>query len=209
MRRPCRRGVEPEGADLTRSKQMFKSSAQNRREALKSEYWAKQPAWTGDKERGWFRAPRTLPLILTLLSSKELSGKVDPSRVYIDLLARHRDSGIVEMGPEGDHSYSAGYVGPRGIRTWQERMALLEKLGFIKTKPGDNLRYRYVLLMHPAVVLKQLRDLGKVSDAWWELYRGVQIEGRETQHEAFEEAEAPAKVVPIRKSKGKDAKKRA
>lgn len=193
---------------------MFKSSATIRRETLKSEFWSAESAWTGDKEKGWFRAPRTLPLILTLLSSKELSGKYDPSRVYLDLLARHRDSGIVEMAPEGDHSYSSGYVGRRGIRTWQERMALLEKLGFIKSKPGGNLRYKYVLLMHPAVVIKRLLDDGKVQQAWWELYRAVQIEGKETQHEEFEKKPEPlAKVVHIRaakaKAKGKSGLKRS
>ena len=184
---------------------MFKSGATIRRERLKSEFWADEDAWTGEKEKGWFRAPRTLPLMLTLLSSKELSGRCDPTRVYLELLARHRDSGVVEMVSEGEHSYASGYIGPRGIRTWQERMTLLEKWGFIKTKAAGNLLYKYVLIVHPALVIKRLRDDGKVPQAWWEIYRATQIEGKETQHEQFDkpESEAPAKVVPIRAAKGK------
>lgn len=190
---------------------MFKSGARIRREQLKSEFWPEDVAWTGDNEKGWFRAPRTVPLILLLLSSKELSGKCDPTRVYLELLARHRDSGIVEMVSEGEHSYAAGYVGPRGVRTWQERMALLERLGLIKSKQAGNLRYKYVMLVHPAIAVKRLRDGGKVPQAWWNLYRAMQIESKESQHEKFEKDEPPAKVVPIRtaKVKAKEGKKRA
>ncbi len=206
---------------------MFKSSAQNRREKLKAEYWPQEAAWTGDKEKGWFRAPRTLPLILTLLSAKELSGSLDPQLVYLELLARHRDSGIVEMIQDGEHAYAAGYTSPRGVRSWYERMALLEELGFIRSISGGNVRYRIVLLVHPAVAIKRLRDSGRVPDGWWNLYRSAQIEGKETQHEAFEQPPAaptvepekaaaaseptklPAKILPLAGKKAKEPKKRA
>lgn len=133
------------------------------------EIWPSEIAWTGEKpETGWFRAPRTLPLILMLLSSKSVNDKADLTGVYIELLARHRDSGIVDMVAPGEHSYAAGYTGTRGIRTWQERMKILEELGFIKTKMTGNQQYKYVLLVHPTIAVQRLRDGGKVPDDWWD-----------------------------------------
>ena len=49
-------------------------------------------AWNGTGS-GWFKGPRTLPLILALLSSKTLTGGRDVSRVYLELLAHHTDGG--------------------------------------------------------------------------------------------------------------------
>ena len=75
-----------------------KSKASQRREQLRTEYWPEDDAWTSTDEKGWFIAPRTLPLIMSLLRSKALSGKADPSKVYVELLSRHIDNGVIENG---------------------------------------------------------------------------------------------------------------
>src|SRR5258706_2139168 len=98
------------------------NAAKERRERIKNELWSDEIAWTGEGEKGWFRAPRTLPLVLALLSQKELSGSFDPGRVYLDLLARHRDSGIVDIALDEEHSFSSGYSGTPANRTSKERM---------------------------------------------------------------------------------------
>ena len=49
--------------------------------------------------------------------SKRLSGRQDPSPVYLALLARHVDSGIVEKMNEAELAYESGYTGQRAIRT--------------------------------------------------------------------------------------------
>src|SRR5687767_12629024 len=74
-----------------------KNSRTEQREKLRKEFWPQEDAWAVGAEVGWFRAPRTLPLILELIASKDLSGRNDPTRVYLELLARHIDGGIVEM----------------------------------------------------------------------------------------------------------------
>lgn len=181
----------------------MKRSAQVRRETLKTEFWETDIAWTGKDEKGWFRATRTLPLILILLADKKVSGQLDPTRVYLELLARHMDSGVVEMVSDGEHSYAAGYSGSRGVRTWQERMKVLESAGFIKTKKVGNLHYKYVLLVHPAIAVQNLRNAGKVSVEWWENYRARQIEAKETLYEKLVPAPTPANVVPIKAAKPK------
>jgi hypothetical protein len=106
-------------------------------------YWPKKAVWNGTGS-GWFKGPRTLPLILAFLSDKKLTGGRDVSRVYLELMARHMDGGIVEIGNEGDHAFGSGYTGTRAIRTWCERMQLLERLGFIRSKQVGNQRYRLV-----------------------------------------------------------------
>lgn len=182
---------------------MRKTQTQLRREQIKAEFWPKDIAWTGENEQGWFRAPRTLPLVLMLLSDKSISGSADPSSVYLELLARHRDSGVIEMMSPGEHSYAAGYSGPRGVRTWQERMKLLEQLGFIKSVQSGNQQYKHVLLVHPTIAVKKLHNKGKVSQGWWATYRSRQIEATEAPYEKLVDLHSSSgseneKVVPIK-----------
>lgn len=165
-------------------------SGAERRENLRKDFWPDEDAWTGEAEKGWFMAPRTLPLLLGLISEKNLSGKQDPTRVYVELLARHMGGGVIEMGSEADHAFAAGYRGTRAVRTWRERMKLLEKLGFIRTKRAGNQDFKYVLLVHPTSVTKKLHDAGQILDEWWDTYRARQ---RETKQATYEERTAAKK----------------
>lgn len=174
-----------------------KASGTEKREKIREEYWPKEDAWTGDNEKGWFRAPRTLPLLLVLLGEKGISGNLDPTKVYLELLARHIDGGVIEMTHEAVHAYSAGYDGTRGVRTWQERMKLLEGLGLIKSKRVGNQQYGYVLLVHPTTAIKNLKDRGKINQVWWDTYRVRQIETKEATHEARAKAKQPTKLVSL------------
>ena len=151
-------------------------NADERREELRQELWPQEDAWTGESEKGWFRAPRTLPLVLALLDEKEFNGRSDLSRVYLELWARHRSGGVIEMVHEADHAYAAGYRGSRAVRTWQERIRILEKHGFIKSKQVGNQRYKYILLVYPATAIQRLREAGKVPEELWNAYRARQIE---------------------------------
>jgi hypothetical protein len=164
---------------------MAHTAGAERRLQLKARYWRREIAWDGSGS-GWFKAPRTLPLLLTLLAERNLTSGLDISRVYLELLARHMDSGLIEMGNEADHAYAAGYTGGRSIRSWVERMEMLEKLGFIKTKQVGNQRYRLVLLVDPLVAVVQLREKGIVPDSWWEAYTLRLIETKEADLERVE-----------------------
>jgi hypothetical protein len=172
-----------------------KTTGAEKREKLRKEYWLNEDAWTGVNEKGWFRAPRTLPLLLTLMRSKSVSGRVDPTQVYLELLSRHFDGGVIEMTHEADHAYAAGYAGTRAVRSWQERMRLLEELGFIRTKKIGNQRYRYVLIVHPCTAIERLKQKGLVDVGWKEAYRARQME---TKEESFQERQKRLKkVIPI------------
>ena len=162
-----------------------------RRLAARQEFWPNEIAWTGDNEKGWFRAPRTLPLLLALIASKTVSGSADPTRVYLELLARHVDEGVVLMAADEDHAFAAGYTGERGVRSWRERMKVLERAGVIRTRGMGARRYAYVLLVHPSVFVAKLRELKKVDEEWFEAYRHRQLDTGEVSL-AYPDAVAPA-----------------
>jgi hypothetical protein len=187
----------------------LKGRAQEHRETIRKRFFPGADAWTGENEKGWFRAPRTLPLVLSLLSSKEISGKVDATGVYLELWARHMGEGIIEMRHEGEHAYGSGYEGPRGIRAWQERMKILEDNGFINVKEIGGQRYKYVLLVHPTAVVERLRAAGKVSQKWLDAYKDRQLETKELTFKARKKMRAQHKVVPIKSGKSSAPKANA
>jgi hypothetical protein len=173
-----------------------RTAGTERREKYREEFFKGEEAWTCENEKGWFRATRTLPLILVLLSDKKLRGKLDPTSVYLELVARHIDSGVIEMKDEAEHASAAGFFSSRAVRSWQERMQILEKNGFIKTQKIGSQRYKYVLIVHPTVAVQRLRDKELVSDDWWAAYRARQIEIKEDSFEDRQKRKPP-KVVPI------------
>ncbi|HEV7644652.1 MAG TPA: hypothetical protein VGO50_11965 [Pyrinomonadaceae bacterium] len=180
-----------------------KTANTEKREKFRQQFFKDEDAWTGEDEKGWFKAPRTLPLILQLLSSKKLSGKGgDPSKVYFELLSRHIDEGVIEMTDEKIHAYASGYEGTRGVRTWQERMKKLEETGFIKTIQIGNQRYKYVLLIHPTVIIENLWKAKKIDKVWYNTYRSRQIEVKE---DSFEERQKRKNINVVPISSGKNA----
>jgi hypothetical protein len=191
-----------------------KTGAALRREQIMLANFAGMILWLSEKETGYCAVPRTLPLILALLESKEISGKKSPSSVYVDLLSRHRSEGVIEMGKESDHAFSAGYQGPRAIRTWRERMKTLEKNGFIVTKKVGNEEFAYVALVHPTVAVQKLIDDKRVSEDWLAAYRHRKLETKEPAYDKLlEKRNAGLKVVPIASAKtsatAKSKKKKA
>lgn len=173
----------------------MKNRRADERVALRNRFWPGAKAWTGENSKGWFRAPRTLPLLLGLLRSKKLSGRQDPSSVYLGLWARHFDSGVVEITNEIEMAYEAGYTGGRALRTWQERMALLQKHGFIKCQEIANQKHRYVLMVEPSEVVKALAKKGLIEDDWHATYGARRIATKEAEPSKADKK--PSKVVQM------------
>lgn len=172
-----------------------KSGIAKRREEIRQQHFAADDLWTGDGEKGWFSVPRSLPLVLALLSSKEISKKHDPSSVYLELLSRQRGEGVIEMAHEEEHAFAAGYVGTRAVRTWQERMKILEENGFIKTLQVGNQRYKYVAIVHPTTAVQRLREQKKVDDNWWNAYLANKRESKEPTFDQRQKKIAAANKV--------------
>jgi len=125
--------------------------------------------------------------------------------VYLELVARQIDAGVVTIDSEVDHAFAAGYVGLRALRTWQERMRLLEKLGFSKVKAIGNQPFKHVLIVHPTKAIDQLRQNEKINARWWDAYRDRQIHTTEASYQErldAGKAAANSKVVPLKKTAG-------
>lgn len=123
--------------------------------------------------------------------------------MYLALWARHFDSGVVEITNELEMAYESGYSGGRALRTWQERMLLLERLGFIKSQEIANQRHRYVLMVHPAAVVVALAKKGLVEDDWLATYDARRIATKETSATKTPEKTGAGKVVRMLPAAGK------
>jgi hypothetical protein len=88
-------------------------------------------------------------------------------RVYFDLWCRSFDDYVIEVRDEYDAAFSSGYEGQRAIRSWRERIEVLESLGFIRTKTAPHGSYRYVLMLDPHEVIKKLNENGKIAEDEW------------------------------------------
>lgn len=148
--------------------------AELRRRDLLHELWpdAKPYTWHRSEETGFTTVPRTLALIGALI--KSLTDKTDASRVYFDLWCRAFDEGFVEVMDEAEFALSCGYPkGTRHVRTWQERIRQLQKLGFVAVRPKPSRAIGFILLLHPHDVVMHLQssDPGRVPAWWQELFR--------------------------------------
>jgi hypothetical protein len=138
-----------------------------KRAVLRDRLWpgSADAFWDRTNNKGFTTIPRLLPLIMSLI--RKLSGRLDPSMVYLELWARVFDEGIVSIMNEREFAFSAGYEGTRAERTMRERLLQLKELGFIRTHEDGNREFAHILLMNPLITCCQLRDAGRVEDAWW------------------------------------------
>jgi len=109
-----------------------KNKSAAKREQIRDSLWPDSASlvWDRRKEKGFCTIPRTLALILTLIDHLQ-KGK-DASRVYFDLWCRAFDDYLIEVSDEEALAYSAGYTSGRNVRTWRERILVLEKFGLIR-----------------------------------------------------------------------------
>lgn len=170
-------------------------------EGLRKEHWPDADCWgVIEKEPGFFKAPRTLPLLLSLIAGKGYSDDKRLILVYVELLSRHWEQGVIELGHEADHAFACGWKGQRAIRSWQERIKKLEDLGLIKTYKVAN-RYKYIALIHPTTAVQQLKERGTLPPHWWSAYTEIKREfGEPTFNERAEgaplEPSAKLDVIP-------------
>lgn len=149
-----------------------------KRQDIKNNTWPKDIAWnwTEYKESGWFAVPRTLPLIVQIIDSPKISGKVKPSNVYLELLSRNLGDGIVELTSEQEHAYNSGHTKKRAVRTWKEKMQLLVNHEFIKTKRLGIQEYKYAIIIHPTVVIHSLYEKQLIDPTLWEIFQSRQAD---------------------------------
>ena len=151
-----------------------RNAASIRREKLREQFWpgSASEIWDRKKENGFSTIPRTLGLIMTLIDdlADRDKGK-DVSRVYFELWCRNFDEAFIEIGDEEAMAFASGFTAPnRNVRTWKERIDVLQKLGFIQVMPVGSKKHGYIFLPDPHKVIKKLKDEGRVSPSWWGAY---------------------------------------
>lgn len=142
--------------------------ADMKREQIREQFWPGSSLEIFDRTQhnGFSTVPRIISLVLVLIEELAEKGK-HPSRVYCELWFRAFDSQMIEIKDENEVAYACGLT----VRRWKERIAVLQQLGFIRTKPAGKLEHAYILLINPYNVVKKLRDEGQIKDeAWWGAY---------------------------------------
>jgi hypothetical protein len=140
------------------------TAAQRRRLRLRDELWpdvTPDQLWSRTRFVGFTTIPRTLPLIIKIIDELD---KKKAGRVYFDLWARAFDDYVVEVRDEYEAAFSSGYERQRAVRSWRERIDVLEQYGFVRTKATPHGAYRYVLILDPHKIINTLEDAGAVAE---------------------------------------------
>ena len=93
-----------------------------------------EETWSSKKAGGFWQAPRSLPLILSLIDN--LAKGKDCSRVYVDLWPGTSAMAVVEIRERGGECSLLRVHGQRARRSWLERIDVLQDHGFVRTLLG-------------------------------------------------------------------------
>lgn len=131
--------------------------------------------WRGKEEKGFWSAPRTMPLLLKLLNQKALTEGRDVTLPYLDIWFRNFGEGVVEFEDEAEHAYICGYTGSRAVRTWRERIECLSRAGALRVFPKGQREQGLCLVMHPDEVVRALHQRDLVDQEWLSLYQAFRL----------------------------------
>jgi len=122
--------------------------------------------WNWKEREGFATVPRTIPYFARIMDNLSKSKPV--SSTYLALWCRLWDeSCLIKIDNPTAMARESGFSGQRALSTWRGRMKILEKIGFIKTKPLAEEKYGYVLILNPYHVVKKLVDTKKYTDEGW------------------------------------------
>lgn len=115
--------------------------------------------WDRQKHDGYATVPKTMPIIMRALD--EMSKGKPLGQTYFALFCATWDNGFVRLNRSTDLPYASGFTGPRGVRAWQERMKLLEDLGFVEIQESGGQKFGMAFLPNPNIVLLNLNEKKK------------------------------------------------
>jgi hypothetical protein len=120
--------------------------------------------WVRATKKGFTTLPRAIPMILVMMD--ELSPKKPISSAYLALWCRAWDDPLVSIGSRMlEVALEAGFTGQRAVNSLTSRLAILERLHFVKFAPGAGGDYSFGLIYNPYLVLKTHRN--KLSKSNW------------------------------------------
>lgn len=146
-----------------RAKRSGRRNQSERRLELIEALWGdeKIETWHRLENDGYSTVPRYLPLIGALMDG--LSKGAPLSTTYLALWFRVSDEGLIEIRDKTVLAFESGFASDRGVTTWSGRMKKLKELGFISCREGSSGEFHNVLIVHPLVAIKKLREAGDLS----------------------------------------------
>jgi hypothetical protein len=147
-------------------------------EKLRAELWpdiTPEMLWHRRRSDGFVTIPRTMPLLMIMMDA--LSKGRPVSGTYLELWCRSHDESLLTVaGKEHEYATASGFSGERAISTWQSRLDILARLGFIRLADGPRGSRSYLLLLNPYHVMKKHKS--KVEAFLWNSFAARTIEIR-------------------------------
>ena len=143
--------------------------AAQRRARVRDNLWNQaKDYWPQPNSVGWCKLSKITPLALLILEEAvECKGA---TRVYLDLLTRNFNEGIVERINESEAALLSGFSGASKERGWKKCILLLDKFGFIRIAKVGSDKLGVIFIIDPVEVIKNLHTQGVVSDELWNLF---------------------------------------
>lgn len=148
-----------------------KKSAEDTAREIRQLHWPtvkEEQLWLLDGQRGGFaQVPRPLSLISEVIIKRAVKMKTGVSSAagstYNVLWLHTQGQGISKINNEADAALEAGYGGERGITTFRKHLRVLKDLGFVQYVEESRGRVKWVLMLNPYQVVKQLLADGLVD----------------------------------------------
>lgn len=143
------------------------SAAKRRRAKLRKELWpdvTDEMIWNRATFKGFTTVPRTMPIIMSIINTLS---KTSAGNVYFGIWCKAFDDFIIEVRDEYDMAFSCGYSGSRAIRSWRERVDVLEKNGFVRSSRSPVGSYRYILVLDPHKAIAKLYGHSAVEKEYY------------------------------------------
>src|SRR5258706_15356016 len=83
--------------------------------------WAGVKYWPREKEDGWGKVPRSLPMVLAIVKKQEQSTGIDLTATYVCLFCNNMGDGLVEILDEDEMAALSGLT----KKAWLLRMKAL------------------------------------------------------------------------------------
>lgn len=127
--------------------------------ALRQELWPEisdDMLWHRKRKTGYTTIPRSMAYIIQIMNS--LSSGKPLGQTYLTIWCHTYDEYMVTIANPRLMAFESGFTGQRSEATWNSRMKLLVKLGFIDAKPGASGPFNYVLILNPYTAIKDLKE---------------------------------------------------
>lgn len=128
--------------------------------------------WAHKPSGGFVTVPKTMPYIVRILD--EITKGQPVGTVYSTLWTfTWNNDAFVKMGRIREIAYACGFTGTRGIRTLNDRLVELRRLGMIETREGAEGEISYVFLPNPHYALLKLWQgkTEKIEDASFNAFK--------------------------------------